>query len=302
MDDAGARSDWSARGATWWRARWRVVVAAGTAVAVAAILVLVVATSGDGDETTAVGASATTSEATTSSRPTTSAATTTTAPPATATTQATPPVEPSAADTLDGFFAAAATMDEQLRAAADAINGAGPPWPSVSEQLADAVRAADLEPVAEAIPAGLPHDLLQAVILVHSDLSSRRFAMASFGFVRAPGEPVHGDLLEELGNGHEAAERFDADLAAARELAASQPPVAVAAPGSRATAELLVLLDYVHKANGGCDSRGGAVIDHLPVLTWETDTGGTIHGFSGDIEFVATLGPDGTWTAYVNAC
>jgi hypothetical protein len=168
--------------------------------------------------------------------------------------------------------------------------------------LAGTVRAAELAPVAEAIPAGLPHDLLQSVILAYSDLSSRRAAMQSFAYARAAGETVHGDLLAELGNGHAAAERFDTDLASARSLAASQPPVPVAAPDSRAAAELLLLLDYVHKANAGCDSRGGAVVTQLPPIVWESDAGGTIGSGLGAIEFEATLGPDGHWAAYIIAC
>jgi len=292
----------SGGGVSWWRARWRVVAAAGAAVVLAAALVTVLVVGDDSEDHTATtGATSTTSEATTSA-PTTSEVTTTTAVPATTTTRMTEPAGPSAADGLEVFFSAAATMDGQLSAAATAINGAGPPWPVVSEQVASTVQAAELGPVAEAIPAGLPHDLLQSAILVYSDLTSRRFAMASFGYVRAPDEPVHGDLMEELGNGHEAAERFDADLAAARELAAAQPPITVAAPDSRAAAERLVLLDYVLKANGGCDSRGGVVIETLPPIVWESESGGTVHGRYSDIEFVATLGPDGSWTAYINAC
>jgi len=83
------------------------------------------------------------------------------------------------------------------------------------------VRAAHPEPVAEATPAGLPRELLQSVVFAYSELSSRRAAMESFSYARAGGEVQGRDLLGELGNDHEAAERFDADLASARALAAS---------------------------------------------------------------------------------
>ena len=270
------------------RDRWRLAAAIAAVIALVAVLVVVLV-GRDGDDKTTTAQGRTTSTTTTSE-----ATTTTTAAP---TTQ---PASPSEADTLEDFFSAAATMDQQLHAAATAINGIGPPWPSVSEQVASTVSAAELEPVTGTIPAGLPHDLLQSVILVYSDLTSRRAAMESFAHAHPPDEPQYRDLLEELGNGHTAAERFDADLTEARALAAAQPPVTAATPDSRATAELLVLFDYVHKANFGCDSRGGAVITHLPTITWQTDTGGTIgeHGMT----FEATLGPDGHWAAYIIAC
>jgi hypothetical protein len=69
--------------------------------------------------------------------------------------------QPSGAEVLDPFFAAAVTFDTQLRAAAAAINATGPPWEQIGVDVARQVRAADLDPVASAIPVGLPHDLLQ---------------------------------------------------------------------------------------------------------------------------------------------
>ncbi len=237
--------------------------------------------------------------ATTTAAPTTQPAPSTTSPSATTveptTTQ---PVQPSSADTLAPFFAAAETMDQQLRDAAAAINGAGPPWDTVSEELASTVRAADIDAVTATIPAGLPHELLDAVMLPYSELSSRRAAMKSFSYTRTPDDPHQYDLLAELANGHEAAQRFDGDLAAARALAASLPPVTPAAYDSRETAELLVILDMVHKSNFGCDSRGGAISTDIPTATWTSDTG----GYLGSDEFTATLGPDGQWEAYIIAC
>jgi hypothetical protein len=84
--------------------------------------------------------------------------------------------------------------------------------------MAGAVQAAAPGPVAQTIPAGLPRDVLQSVILVYSDLSSRRLAMESFSSAPdLPYQPI--DLLAELANGHAAAERFDDDLAGLRSLA-----------------------------------------------------------------------------------
>ena len=275
--------------------RWRLVAAVAAVVALVTLLTLVVVNrDGDGEHDVTSGAPATTQETTTTtSRP---ASTTTGAP---STIQAS---EPTAADTLEPFLSAATTMDQQLEDAATAINGSGPPWTSVSDDVANVVATADLQPVIETIPAGLPDDLLQPVMLVLSDLWSRRAAMETFASPRVPLELRGRDLLDELRNGHAAAERFEADLAAARALAAERAPVAAAPAVSRETAELLLLLQYVGKANAGCDSRGGAVVTELPPITWESDDSGMIGHGEGAIECEATLGADGTWQVLILAC
>jgi hypothetical protein len=238
--------------------RW-LVGALAVALAVVTSLVVVLATR-DGDDRTATQGSTTPVEpATTAS----SGASTTAA------GQASPPPadQATAAAVLEPFLSAAATMDEQLRAAAAAINAAGPPWETVGKAVARSVQA----------------------------------AMQSFAYTRPPGEPVDRELLAELGNGHAAAERFAGDLAAARALADSLPAVTVAASDSRQAAELLLLLQYVQKANWGCDSRGGFVATELPPIDWQTETSGTI-GTPVGIEFTATLGPDRQWQVNILAC
>jgi hypothetical protein len=272
------------------RRRRRTIVALAAIAGIGLALGTIVLVRDDGDDATTTAAPTTQPAPSTASTASPSA---TTVEPTT-----TEPVQPSAADTLAPFFAAAETMDQQLRDAAAAINGAGPPWDTVSEELASAVRAADIGAVTATIPAGLPHELLEAVMLPYSELSSRRAAMQSFSYTRSPNEPHEDDLLAELANGHEAAQRFDGDLAAARALAASLPPVTPAAYDSRETAELLVILDMVHKSNFGCDSRGGGIFTDIPTVTWTSDTG----GYVGSVEFTATLGPGGQWEAYVIAC
>ena len=220
------------------------------------------------------------------------------------------PTQPSAAEALDPFFAAATRLDQQLKTAAAAINATGPPWEQISADVASKVRAADLGPVSRAIPAGLPHDLQESVILVLSDLTSRRMAMESFTVV-APVLPDDSDaahqttaqLLDELQNGHAAAVRFDADLAAARALAAASAPIAPVPTRSRLTAEVLILVEYVRVANAGCDARGGAVFTTLPRVVWRSvsyqpDAEGTVDG----IAFNADLRPNGTWEVYLFVC
>ncbi|MEI8406618.1 MULTISPECIES: hypothetical protein [unclassified Kribbella] len=216
----------------------------------------------------------------------------------------TSPTRPSAVAALEPFLSSAATLDRQLRAAAAAINASGPPWTDVSPTVARAVRAADLDPVAGAIPAGMPHDLLQSVILVLSDLSSRRSALTSFQSTppAAPHDTTAG-LLRELRNGHAAAVRFDRDLAATRALAAATPPIAELPKQSRRTAEVLLLVRYVQTANAGCDSRGGAVFTRLPAITWGPVAGTPeVDGTIGGIAFSAALDADDTWNINLFAC
>jgi hypothetical protein len=219
------------------------------------------------------------------------------------------PTQPSAAEALDPFFVAATRLDQQLKTAAAAINATGPPWEKITPDVARKVQAADLGPVSRAIPAGMPHDLQQAVILVLSDLTSRRMAMESFTAV-GPVLPddmdtdqTNAKLLADLQNGHAAAVRFDADLAAARALATASAPIAQVPKQSRLTAEVLVLAEYVRVANAGCNARGGAVFPTLPRVVWRSvgyqpDAEGTVDG----IAFNADLRPNGTWKVYLFVC
>lgn len=268
-----------------------VAAAAAALLVVGAVSLVWLGGDDGGDDTTAGEAPTTVAPSTDATSEPGTQGSVTTAPPAN---------QPGAAEALAPFLSAAATMDGRLHAAAEAINGAGPPWDAVTDELAGTVQAADPAAVAAAIPAGLPHDLLESVVLVYSDLASRRAAMQSFAYAGTVYEPTDV-LLAELGNGHDAATRFEADLAAARSLAESSPPVAVAAPDSRAAAELLLLVQYVDKANVGCDSRGGGVVTELPVITWTSDRGGTIGTPSMTIEFQATPGSGG-YQVEIMAC
>ncbi|MER7246915.1 hypothetical protein [Kribbella sp. NPDC000426] len=210
----------------------------------------------------------------------------------------------SATTALEPFLSAAVTLDRQLQAAAAAINASGPPWSSVGPSVARSVRTADLGPVSRAIPAGLPQSLQQSVVLVLSDLSSRRYALASFE--QTPPVTPHGttaDLLRELSNGHPAAARFDRDLATLRAIASETAPIAAVPQTSRLTAEAMLLARYVNTANGGCESRGGVIVTELPKIVWKTvpglpDAKGTINGIS----FSADLSSSGTWTVNLYAC
>lgn len=218
---------------------------------------------------------------------------------------------PSAAEDMAPFFAAAVTLDQQLHTAAAAINATGPPWEQITADVARKVQAADLGPVSRAIPAGLPHDLQQSVILVLSDLTSRRLAMESFRYAQPVlpddmnSDQTNAKLLADLHNGQAAAVRFDGDLAAARALSADTRPIAPLPNRSRLTAEVLILVEYVRVANAGCNARGGAVVTELPAVTWRSipelpDAEGTVG--PGGTEFNADLRPDGTWYVYLLVC
>lgn len=292
-----------------------IVVAAVLAVALAAVVTTVLVLRGvDGGSPSVPG---------TAAAPTTSSSTTPspTQEPSSSPTEEPTQRRPTAADALGPFFAAAAELHQQLQTAAAAINATGPPWEEITADVADTVRAADLGAVSRTIPAGLPHDLQESVVLVLSDLTSRRMAMESFTVV-APILPddsnaahqTNAQLLDELQNGHAAAVRFDDDLAAARALAASSAPIAPVPTQSRLTAEVLILVEYVRVANAGCDVRGGAVFTTLPEVTWHSvphlpEAEGTVDvtqpeagGSVVRTEFNAELLPDATWDVYLFVC
>lgn len=125
-------------GASGPRRRWRAIVLAATAIVVLVTAATVAWLSGGSEDAT------------------TPATAPSTAPPAVSDEETTTAREATAADVLEPFLAAAATLDTRLHTAATIINGGGPPWTTVSGEMADAVQAADLEPVAHAVPAGLP--------------------------------------------------------------------------------------------------------------------------------------------------
>ncbi|GAB1516728.1 hypothetical protein [Actinophytocola sp. KF-1] len=283
---------------------WRRWLTAGVAaIAVSGVVTAVVLVANHDQETGTPAASPATTSTTPPPSPIAPSSTTTST--TTSTTSAHGPTTsnpPTATTNLARFFAAADKLDRQLRAAAAAINGTGPPWKTVSEPVARAVRAADLAPAATTIPAGLPRALLRSVVLVYSDLASRRYAMADFSVATSlePGtNPSSDDLLRALGNGHAAAVRFAGDLAATRALAGSTPAVTTPPASSRAAAEVLLYARYVEGANGGCGSRGGEVMTELPAILWDGRPGdGTI----GTAPFTAGTAPDGTWRIRLNAC
>lgn len=264
-------------------------------VAVATIMTLVAA---------ACGSTKTRSVSTSTAGPTTSVpASTTTEPPTTATTAA-----PTAATQLTGFFAQAHEVDVRLRAAARAINGGvGRTVVTFDQRIVDAVHAADPKLATNAIPAGMNEPLLRSVLLVASDLFSRRAAYNRVWVRTFPrdGEEAK-DLMTCLGGGAVAAARFDADLAAARSLAQHTVPFTLATPASRAAEEVAVRVQDIFLANAGCDSCGGARLTEWPTIVWGRFNSGVGMGMADgkirDIGFSATYAPGKGWTIVLFAC
>jgi hypothetical protein len=192
-------------------------------------------------------------------------------------------------------------MDSRLRGAARAINAAGPPWHSVSESVARAVRAADPSAVATTMRAGADPELLARMLLVYSDLVSRRAAMTGFEYSHEV-DPAQERLLVDLGRGGPAAARFAADLASLRTWAARSARFTPQAVDSRASADLQLMVRFVDLANRGCESRGGVVLTELPTVVWRTSTSGVLRTNSGSVGFLATRHPGHPWTVELLAC
>jgi hypothetical protein len=243
-----------------------------------------------------------------------------------ATTQATPvtptptvtsaPTVPrrTAAAQLAGFLAAARTMDTRLHRAAQLINaGISAEAVTVRPATVAAVKAADLGRARREIPAGLDRELLRRVLLVYSDLSSRRMAMdpvthAGAGVVvlprpsPAPAGPSAEEFLLALRNGHAAAVRFESDYAALRSLAARAPAFTEPGQRSRAAAEVDIRVAYIDGANGGCASTGGQVFTRLLPLQWQSGGDGRWTGTVNGLGFRAEYRHGGWWRVWLDAC
>jgi len=232
---------------------------------------------------------------------TTTTTTATTAPSTTA-------VVPTAREQLSAFVDAARETDARLRAAAAAINGAGPPWSAVTDEVSAAVTSAQPTSLLTTLPAGLPRDVVQQSVLVYSDLVSRWYAMGDFRWARdIPAEEraeTSAYVLPRLGNGHAAAVRFADDLRQLEALAAVTPAITVASPSSQVAAEVALYQRFVELVNGGCDGAGGQIVTTLPMLEWQSSPGPDGYDFDGTIGGIPFIADptDGTWTVTIWAC
>jgi hypothetical protein len=233
-----------------------------------------------------------------------------TGPTATPSTTPTTPHGPSAADRLAGFFAAAGRMDRQIRAAAALVNsGFGAQSIQFAPNTAAEVLAIDPHTLAATIPGAMPAALQWQVLLVFSELASRRDALTAildYQHELIPRDSASARfLIRRLGNGAPAAARYPADLAAARTLAASLPPIPAVAPASRAGAAIAVQAEYVMGMNGGCESAGGWIETSPVPLVWKQGAdylGQRTDGTIGGIVFRADYQTGHGWQVFINAC
>jgi hypothetical protein len=196
---------------------------------------------------------------------------------------------PSAATNLSEFFTDASRLDGQLNALASAINplvAAGTTHLPVSIDAAK--HAADPTVAAAAIPAGLSPDLEHAVLLVYSELVSR-WSSTCTSTGDNPSQPFHDCFTQ----GAAAAARFQADLAAAKALAESQPPIVGQAPDSRAAADLALQISHIDLGNEGCGGLGGYLATELPPIVWYAHPLGT-----GLAAVMGKIGPSGFYAKY----
>jgi hypothetical protein len=226
--------------------------------------------------------------------------------------QATTPPAPSALGQLAAFIVASEQADGQLHHAAALVNAdIGATSMRFTPATLAAARALSNVVAARAIPAGLPTGLLRDALVVYGDLSSR---VGAFGGVRLYGYggrelPIGGqdakEVLRGLRNGAPAAARFGADLAALRALAEQAPPLTIAAPDSRAAAEVALRLYSIDKRNTCSLQFGGYAPTRLEAVSWNPASDqhsrhydGTISGGMFQADYTAT----GGWQISINAC
>lgn len=271
---------------------------------VGALVVATVGLTACGHPTTSqpTGARTPTSAPAPSSEPSTSAGATSPAPSA--------PSAPSAAGQLAGFVAAAQRADAQIRRAAVLINaGIGRTSMQFPKATLDAIRGIDIASAAQAIPAGLPPDLLRDVMTVYGDLSSRSASLHGvwlydYAGTKIPiGGPDAKGILRCLGNGAPAARRFGTDLDAMLTLARQIPPLTLAGPRSRAAAEVTVRVTLITRADFCSYECGGYAPTQLASLTWNPATRpGHYDGTIAGTGFWADYHPGHGWVADINAC
>jgi hypothetical protein len=216
----------------------------------------------------------------------------------------------SAADQLAGFFSAAQAADARLHHAATLVNAdIGVKTMRFHRSTLAAAHAIGATAAAHAIPGGMPPELLRQVLLVYSDLAARQFAFNRLPMPSSASRsvPVTGsegrEIVRCLGNGAPAAARFDADLAALRAYADTLAPLTVAAPDSRAAADVAVRVHNINGQNSCCGSCGGAVFTSLAKVVWHRSTQsyfGRVDGTINGVVFRADYHADG-WHITVNA-
>ncbi len=227
---------------------------------------------------------------------------------------------PSALDTLGPYLLRVAAVDAALKKAAAAVNGdVGAGTLDLRPATKAAIEAASPSGAGDAIPAGVPANLLGRVMLVQSDLVSRWASLVGYSRIGgiapvARTDPAAADALACLSRGGTAASSNAADVRALTTTAAGMPSLTPLASESRDAADVRLLLSYLEGQNLGCASCGGYRYTTLPVITWypvprpatadyPQQADGTI-GPSGSTgpEFSATWSPSAGWQVTIYAC
>jgi hypothetical protein len=206
----------------------------------------------------------------------------------------------SATAALVPFFTGAATVDQHLKDAAALINSQLSAGADDEPAASAAISAADPATLAHTIPAGLTPQLETAVLVVWSELESRSAALCTPLRTTTQGSSAAHCFT----NGTAAAQRFPADLSAAKVLAAQSPAPPTVSPDSHLAGEVAVEISSIDQANRGCGATGGSIFSQLDPITWRTfSLGGiTFQGQIGQTAFQATYAPGAGWTARLDVC
>jgi len=217
------------------------------------------------------------------------------------------PAAGTAADELVPFFAAVDEIDGKLGVAAAAVNaGMSDEYATFDRQTIDTVDAAAPWPAAHAIPAGLDPATEQAVLLVYSDLASRFGSLRGGDCLEVGTVPRSSLNADCFARGHVAKVRMPGDVDAARAVAESSAFVATS-PDSPAAAEVLLRVEYINKANMGCDTMGGYIATEPIPVEWSSEPSADpamppLDGKVNGVHFRAGYADPAGWTIELLAC
>ena len=199
----------------------------------------------------------------------TSVSTATTSPVVETSTSTTQP-EPTAEDSLSGFFDEAQVLDEAIASAAQIFNnGFNPETGTISPQAVEAISALSAEALFRSIPSGIPRELRTAALVVYADMTSRIASLA--GATRSASYDEFVDIAYDcLHNGRNSNARLPKDMERLRMLASIYPPIEFKSPDSIEAGVLAVHQEIIRLMNWGCDSCGGAIYTNPVDVNWKT--------------------------------
>jgi len=219
------------------------------------------------------------------------------------------PTEPrSGGAALAPFFAAVVQTDQNLKAAAEVVNGAIRDGTiTIDRATIEAIDRGSPFAVAATIPTGLDPTVERAVLLVYSDVVSRYGAMRGGDCVEVGTRPLADLNADCFVRGHEPSNRMPGDVAAARAAAADAPGTVTLDPAARESAELPLRIEYINKANMGCGTMGGYLATEAIPVVWVTEDSGSpdvppTDGRVGGIAFTARYDADSGWAVDLRAC